>query len=300
MSSPAEKPVGVIGLGLLGSAIARRLLGGGFEVVGLDLDPGRAGALGIESPASPGELAARVGSIVLCLPGSPEVEEVCTGGGGILEAGERIVELVVDCTTGDPLRSEAVAGKMADAGISFVEAEVSGSSELFARGEAALLAGASPEALERASGILDVLSPVVFHLGPVGSGARMKLVSNLVVGLNRLVLAEAVNLAEKSGVSPSHLLEVLRAGPGHSRALELKGRKMVEGDYEPQARLRQHLKDVELILDLGRRADARLPLSELHREILERGIGEGLGEADNSAVVEVLRKLSGPREEDEA
>lgn len=300
MPGPNRKPVGVIGLGLLGTVIARRLLDAGFEVVGLDKAPGRVEDLGIEAVASVAEMAARVDSIVLCLPGSPEVEEVCTADGGILGARERRVELVVDCTTGDPLRSEAVAAQMADAAIAFVEAGVSGSSELFGRGEAALLAGASPEAIEAARGILDALSPVVFHLGPVGSGARMKLVSNLVVGLNRLVLAEAVNLAEKAGIPASHLLEVLRSGPGHSRAVELKGRKMAEGDYEPEARLAQHLRDVELILDLGRRVDAQLPLSTLHRELLERAVGEGLGELDNSAVVEVLRKLSGPQEKDEA
>ena len=103
-----------------------------------------------------------------------------------------------------------------------------------------------------------------------------------------------------AGIPASHLLEVLRSGPGHSRAVELKGRKMAEGDYEPEARLAQHLRDVELILDLGRRVDAQLPLSTLHRELLERAVGEGLGELDNSAVVEVLRKLSGPQEKDEA
>ena len=297
MSSATEKAIGVVGLGLLGSAIARRLLAGGFELIGLDLDPGPCVELGIEPAGSPEELAARVSSVVLCLPGSSEVEEVCDG---ILDAAEAGAGLVVDCTTGDPLRSEAVASRMAAAGIAFVEAEVTGSSRLFERGEAALLVGASGEAIGQAAALLDALSPVVFHLGEVGSGARMKLVSNLVVGLNRLVLAEAVSLAEKVGVSPAHLLEVLRSGPGHSRALELKGRKMVEGDYDPEARLAQHLKDVELILELGGGVDAPLPLSRLHRELLERGVADGLGDLDNSSIVEVLRKGSGAEESKDA
>ena len=185
---------------------------------------------------------------------------------------------------------------MGGAGIAFVEAEVSGSSELMLSGEAALLVGAEPGSLEAAAELLDALSPVVFHLGPVGAGAKMKLVSNLAVGLNRLVLAEALYLAERVGVEPGALLEVLRAGPGHSRAGELKGGKMVKSDYSPEARLAQHLKDVELILDLGDAAGADLPLSRLHRELLARGVEEGLGELDNSSIIEVLR--NSPARED--
>ena len=287
---------GMIGLGLLGSAIAQRLLEHGLEVVGFDIDPGRAPELGIETADSPAQLAARVERIVLCLPDSAAVEEVCGGSSGLLSAAGSRLELVIDCTTGDPDRSEALAGRMGEAGIAFVEAEVSGSSELMLSGEAALLVGAEPGSLEAAAELLNALSPVVFHLGPVGAGAKMKLVSNLAVGLNRLVLAEALYLAERVGVEPGSLLEVLRAGPGHSRAVELKGGKMVKSDYSPEARLAQHLKDVELILDLGNAAGADLPLSRLHRELLARGVEEGLGDLDNSSIIEVLR--NSPARED--
>ncbi|MCH2363267.1 MAG: NAD(P)-dependent oxidoreductase [Planctomycetes bacterium] len=287
---------GMIGLGLLGSAITQRLLEHGLEVVGFDIEPGRALELGIETADSPAQLAARVERIVLCLPDSDAVEEVCGGSAGLLSAAASRLELVIDCTTGDPDRSEALAGRMGGAGIAFVEAEVSGSSELMLSGEAALLVGAEPGSLEAAAELLDALSPVVFHLGPVGAGAKMKLVSNLAVGLNRLVLAEALYLAERGGVEPGALLEVLRAGPGHSRAGELKGGKMVKSDYSPEARLAQHLKDVELILDLGDAAGADLPLSRLHRELLARGVEEGLGELDNSSIIEVLRNI--PARED--
>lgn len=243
----------------------------------------------METADSPAQLAERVERVVLCLPDSDAVEEVCGGSAGLLSAAASRLELVIDCTTGDPDRSEALAGRMGGAGIAFVEAEVSGSSELMLSGEAALLVGAEPGSLEAATELLDALSPLVFHLGPVGAGAKMKLVSNLVVGLNRLVLAEAVYLAERVGVSPGALLEVLRAGPGHSRALELKGEKMLKSDYAPAARLAQHLKDVELILGLGSAAGVELPLSRLHLDLLSQGVAEGLGELDNSSIIEVLR-----------
>ena len=280
---------GVIGLGLLGSAIVQRLEERGFAVIGFDVDSARATELGVTQASSPAELATRVERLVLCLPDSDAVEEVCFGVDGLLPGAGSRLGLILDCTTGEPERSEAFAVRCEEAGVAFVEAEVSGSSEMLLRGEAALLVGAEGDGLEAAEELLDALSPIVFHLGAVGAGAKMKLVSNLVVGLNRLVLAEAVYLAERADVSPGALLEVLRAGPGASRALELKGDKMLKSDYAPVARLAQHLKDVELILGLGSAAGAELPLSRLHRDLLSQGVEEGLGELDNSSIIEVLR-----------
>ena len=113
----------------------------------------------------------------------------------------------------------------------------------------------------------------------------MKLVVNLVLGLNRAALAEGLAFARACGFNPADALKILAAGPAYSRAMDTKGRKMLEHDFTPQARLSQHLKDVRLILAAGASTGARLPLSEVHRRLLEQVERAGFGDADNSAIL---------------
>src|SRR5262249_57435997 len=128
----------------------------------------------------------------------------------------------------------------------------------------------------------------VFHVGPCGSGARMKLVVNLVLGLNRAVLAEGLSFARAVGVEPRHALELLKAGTAYSRVMDTKGEKMLRRDFRPQAKLSQHLKDVRLILSLGKKAGAKLPLSMRHLKLLEQLKVAGCGEMDNSAIIKAF------------
>jgi 3-hydroxyisobutyrate dehydrogenase-like beta-hydroxyacid dehydrogenase len=117
----------------------------------------------------------------------------------------------------------------------------------------------------------------------------MKLVTNLVLGLNRAALAEGLAFAQAVGVEPEAALEVLEGSLAYSRVMDAKGRKMVEGDFTPQARLSQHLKDVRLMLRAAAGAGLTLPLSEAHRRLLERAEELGWGDRDNSAVINAIR-----------
>ena len=117
----------------------------------------------------------------------------------------------------------------------------------------------------------------------------MKLVVNLVLGLNRAVLAEGLCFAERSGVDPHQALEVLRAGPAYSRVMETKANKMLDGDFTPQARLAQHWKNVRLILSAGEWSGATLPLSTLHDQLLSGLIQSGFGDLDNSAIIKAFQ-----------
>ena len=130
-------------------------------------------------------------------------------------------------------------------------------------------------------------------MGPSGKGAEAKLIVNLVLGLNRLVLAEGLVLAQKTGVDIDVLLDVFKMGGAYSRVMDIKGEKMITGDFTTQAALDQHLKDVELILDLSARTETPLPVTGLHAQLLRTGVALGLAEQDNSAIVEVLRKMAG-------
>ena len=173
--------------------------------------------------------------------------------------------------------------------MAYLDATISGSSQVLQTGEAVFLVGGTVTDFERCADLWRVLAGKVFHTGPVGSGARQKLVSNLVLGLNRAALAEGLVFAEALGLDPAQTLHLLRESLAYSKIMDTKGVKMLGRDYTPQARLSQHLKDVRLILASAAEGGLTLPLSEAHRQILERAEELGWGEFDNSALVEALR-----------
>ena len=224
------------------------------------------------------------------------VDSVVEGPDGLVEtlhAGDTIV----DTTTADPERTKALAARLRDRGVAFVDATVLGSSAQATERDVVIMAGGSAEALAGCADILAAFSDHVFHMGEVGKGAETKLIVNLVLGLNRLVLAEALVLGRKANIDMDSLLAVLRGGAAYSRVMDTKGRKMLDGDFEPQARLAQHLKDVGLILEFGARTNTPLPLSALHQQILRSGVAQGIGDLDNSAVIRVLEAMAGIRRE---
>jgi 3-hydroxyisobutyrate dehydrogenase-like beta-hydroxyacid dehydrogenase len=279
-----HRSIGLVGLGLVGSALAERFLDAGLGVVGYDIDPARRRqftTLGGRCAGSAGEVARSCGRTVLSLPTSEVVEEVLGEAGDDLRDGQ----MVLDTTTGDPERSAAVGARLAARGVHYLDAAIAGSSEQVRTAAAVALVGGEPAAYADCGDVFRCFARESFHLGPWGSGARMKLVVNLVLGLNRAVLAEGLAFARACGIDPAEALKVLRAGPAYSRAMDAKGRQMVEHDFRPQARLAQHLKDVQLILAVARRTGAAVPLSELHRDLLERLTAAGLGDADNAAVI---------------
>jgi 3-hydroxyisobutyrate dehydrogenase-like beta-hydroxyacid dehydrogenase len=282
-------PLGLIGVGLVGTAIAERLLGAGWTVIGWDLDPGRRSALGVAGGTVAGGVAdvfEASDRILLSLPTDEVVAAVLRDADGSLRAGQAIV----DTSTGAPESAVEQARRLSALGVSYLDATVSGSSQQLRDGEAVLLVGADEAAFRACYDLFSSLASTTFHTGPPGSGARMKLVTNLVLGLNRAALAEGLAFAEAVGVDPSAALEVLRGSLAYSRAMDAKGRKMIEADFAPQARLSQHLKDVRLILRAAGDRGRPLPLSEAHRSLLERAEAAGWGDLDNSAIIKVLRE----------
>jgi len=281
------KSIGLVGLGLLGSALAERLLSRGWSVSGFDVDAERCDALSHSGGVALAGLSdvAAFDVIVLSLPTSQVVAEVVSSIKGELRAGQTIV----DTTTGNPADVESVADVLADSGVDYLDATVGGSSQQARDGDAIIMAGGSVDAFDRCRGLFDDLSIRTFHLGTAGSGSRMKLAVNLVLGLNRAVLAEGLAYAESIGLDPAATLEVLKAGPAASAVMTTKGQKMLDREFESQARLAQHLKDVRIILETGSAAGARLPMSGVHRTLLEQLVEAGWGDLDNSAVIEAFR-----------
>ncbi len=285
----ASDKLGIVGLGLLGTALAERLLEGGFQIVGYDLRPEQVENLRRlgGSPAQSGaEVAASCQRLLLSLPTSAIADQVLDEISPRLRAGA----IVIDTTTGAPEEMAAFGARLEGRGVAYLDATVGGSSRQVRAGEAIVICGGQPAAYARCADLFALCCRKAFHVGPCGSGARMKLVLNLVLGLNRAVLAEALEYARACGIDPAEALEILRSGPAYSRVMDTKGAKMLAGDFEPEARLSQHLKDVLLILASGQRCGARLPLSTLHRTLLEQVEAAGDGAADNSAIIKAFRK----------
>jgi 3-hydroxyisobutyrate dehydrogenase-like beta-hydroxyacid dehydrogenase len=281
-------PIGLLGVGLLGAALAERMAKAGLPVLGFDLDRARREPLeraGGRFAAAMHDLSQNCRTLVLCLPDSAVVASALEELGAALQPGM----LVIDATTGDPDATAALAAQLKARAIDYVDATIAGSSEQTRRGEAVVLIGGEPAALERAEHVLHTWSERRFHIGPPGSGARMKLVVNLVLGLNRAVLAEGLSLALACGFDPGQTLEILKSSAAYSAAMDTKGPKMVARDFTPVARLAQHLKDVRLIEEMAQKCGALTPLSRVHEQLLERGVELGLGDADNSAIIEVFR-----------
>ena len=283
----APRSIGLIGLGLLGSAIAERLVGSGYSVRGFDIDESRRAnldALGGSPERSAEEVARKCDSLLLSLPDSGVVASVLARIDSALRTGSTIM----DTTTGAPEDAVAFGEALARNGRHYLDTTVGGSSDQVRRHEAIVIAGGNEAALARCLPVLQCFGRKVFHTGPCGSGASMKLVVNLVLGLNRAALAEGLAFATGSGLARQQALEILKAGPAYSKAIDRKGHKMLSGDFEPEARLSQHLKDVRLILASGRRNGVRLPLSQQHAALLERAEALGFGSADNSAVIKAF------------
>jgi len=275
--------IGIVGLGLLGTALAERLMVSGFRVAGFDIEPQRRDALsqlGAAAVEAATDLAG-CSRILFSLPDAGVSAQVVSQIEDRLQPGT----IVIDTTTGDPRQMAALGERLADRGVSYLDAAIGGSSAQCRRGDVIVLAGGDADAFHDCGDLFATFAKQAFHLGPCGCGARMKLVLNLVLGLNRAALAEGLSLAGRFGIDPHRALDVLKSGPAYSSAMDAKGEKMIAGDFTPQARLAQHLKDVRLILENGRNVDAHLPLSELHRALLEQLVQRGLGDADNSAVI---------------
>lgn len=273
---------GIIGLGLMGRAMAARLRGAGFELLGWDRDAERLDefvrtGLG-RAAAGEDEVFRECSRIILSLPDSDVVNRVLQNGARVLQAGQ----IIIDTSTGDPSSAGSLGVALQEQGAYYLDATISGSSVQVADGSAVLMVGGDDTAFAACGDLFAMLGAKAFHTGPCGSGAKMKLVTNLVLGLNRAALAEGLAFARDLDLDPVRTLEIMRGSMAWSRIMDTKGAKMLTRDFTPQARLSQHLKDVRLMLSA---AKTKLPLTEAHRELLERAESLGCGDLDNSAII---------------
>lgn len=294
------KQIGIVGVGLVGNALADRLLAAGFEPIGFDRDPAAAqrfSARGLPCAQSLDALLDLTQTLILAVFDTGDVERIAN----VILASTRVPETfgLIDCSTGDPDRIAVLAERLRQSRIAYLEAPLSGSSEQIARGDAMLLIGADVADLARYSALLRAISPRQFVMGKPGMAARAKLATNLVLGLNRAVLAEGMVFAERMGIPRARFLELVLGTPARSDAALVKGQRMVDEHFEPpQSRIRQHLKDVELMLAAAAQRGQKLPLSETHANLMRAAMNAGDGELDNAAIIrQFARAHTNPNED---
>jgi 3-hydroxyisobutyrate dehydrogenase-like beta-hydroxyacid dehydrogenase len=282
--------IGIAGLGLLGSALAHRLIASGFTPKGYDPDAAKVAALAKAGGIAGGlDEVARCDVVLLAVFDTNQVEDVV--GNALLPALNPGVPKIVLCAaTCDPDRIAVLVEKVAPLGLSMIETPVSGSSGQVRNGEGVGLLGGDRDVIDSVADIIDAIYPKWFYMGPAGNGGRAKLAINHLLGLNRLVLAEGLVFAERLGLDPRSFLDVARQSAAYSQVMDIKGPKMVSGDYTPQGFIHQSLKDFKLIVEQAGKRGQDMPLASLNAEVLQACLARGEGERDNSAVIEEIRR----------
>ena len=289
-----NRTIGFVGLGLMGSGMARNLIEAGFRVIGYDLDSEKVAAFtapGDHKSEDPGAMAAHADVIILSLPNSNVVNDVVLKTLRLKETGRENL-ILIDTTTADPGMSKTLASQLQKRGITMFDATISGTSKMCAEKNITFMVGGDKTVFQQCDTIFSAMAVQTFYLGSNGSGALMKLIVNLVLGLNRMVLAEGLSLGKRAGVDTEQMLDVLKNSAAYSKAIDMKGQKMSRADFIPaEGKLAFHLKDVRLMLDLSRQLNFPLPLSCLHAQALTSLVAKGRGEWDNAAIISFYNDL---------
>ena len=289
----SQSAVAVVGLGLIGTSLAKRLLDAGFVVHGYDVDAARVAnfeKLGGRAAATLRDVARAARTIVLSVFNTDQVEAVVEGRAGAAHLELDASHAVVCTSTCDPDRVAVLAARVAERGVRFLEMPLSGNSDQIALGNGIGLVGGTRELMDELAPVLATLCKKYYFLGSAGAAGRGKLAVNLIGGLNRAVMAEGLSFAESMGLELEAFLEVLKASAAYSRTMDNRGLKMIRSDYEPHAKLSQSRKDFALMHSMAERVGQELPLAGLYVELVESCLAHGEGDLDNSAVMKELRR----------
>jgi 2-hydroxy-3-oxopropionate reductase len=287
--------VGFIGLGLMGRPMALNLIKGGHTVTVWARRPAAMAPLaeaGAAIAASPAELAANCEIVISMVGDGPDVEAVMLGQGGVSEGGKPGL-LAIDMSTIAPATARHVAAKLAEKGIDFLDAPVSGGDIGAQNGTLSIMVGGKAEAFERAQAVFVCLGKNIVRIGDTGAGQVTKAANNLVVALSVIAVSEAYCLAEKSGVDPAKVREALLGGFAYSRVLEVHGQRMLDGSFKPGFKAWMHQKDLNIALRSAQDVNVGLPATALAAQLYNATVAQGWGEDDTISVFRLLQKMSG-------
>ena len=288
LNDRGARAVAVVGAGVMGSAIATRLIETGCALSAYDLDPEKIGALaskGARAATSAADAARATTYIITSLNSAKIVESAIFGTNGIANAADSTT-LLIDMSSIDPDATRAMARRLNDlCGARWIDCPLSGGAPGALAGRLTVMAGGSPEDFERARPIMSRLAANYSLMGPLGAGQVTKLVNQVLCAIQFQAVAEAVALAERAGVAADRIPAALAGGRADSRILQEFGAKMARRDYSPTGRLDNMLKDLEGVLALAHATNTRIPVTELITQIHDRFVTAGLGAEDNATLM---------------
>jgi 3-hydroxyisobutyrate dehydrogenase-like beta-hydroxyacid dehydrogenase len=297
MSAAAER-IGFLGLGIMGSRMAANLARAGCELSVWTHTDGKAGRWaaehGAHACATPEQVAAQSDVVISMVVDGAQVESVLLGEAGAIGAA-RAGQLFVDCSTIAPPQTRRIGAALAEAGAALLDAPVTGSSPRAEDGTLTIMVGGAQEDFERARPVLAAMGRLIVHVGELGQGEMLKLINNSLGAANAAAVAEALLLADATGVDLDALVQVVSAGSGASAQLELKSAAMRAHDYTTLFKTDHMLKDVRLCLEEAQRAGVPFPAAAHARDLLSAASGRGHGEQDYAAIVEPAEGLAGRR-----
>lgn len=282
--------VGVIGLGAMGAPIARNLLKGGHTVTVFArrqeaMEP--LIAAGARSAASPAEVADTSDVTITMVTDTAAVEEVALGHLGIAESANQGT-VVVDHSTIDPDGARRISAALKARGIEMIDAPVSGGAAVAAAGTLTIMAGGDERVLDRVRPILECYGDAIVHIGPSGAGQVAKACNQICTIVNTLGAAEAMLMAERCGIDPGKVKDVLMSGFGASRMLDMQAPKMIARDFDGKVESRLHYKDIHIVLAMARALGIQLPASAAAAKVLTELQDRGGARSDTAAVFTVL------------
>ena len=285
--------VGIVGLGLLGGAVASRLRAGGHDVVGYDIAADKVTALvALGGRAAPSAQAVAESAAAVCvvLPSLTSVEDVVLGPRGLAASGAAGAT-IIQMSTISPALTERLAREVTAKGLAFLDCPISGTSAMVERGEGIVFVGGDPSVFGRWRPVLETILPRAVFVGRAGQAMVLKLVANLLVALHSAAAAEALLMARKAGLDLELVLDVLGRSAASSRMLEVRGPLVARGEFPPQMKLDLFMKDLHLIQEAARSVGAPLPLTDVAERLYAAALQAGHGGADLSVVVKALEAM---------
>ena len=288
--------IGFIGLGIMGKPMATNLLAAGLDLTVHSRSAGPVDELvdaGATRASGPAEVAAASDVTITMLPDTPDVEQVLTGAGGVLE-GAAPGSLVIDMSSIDPAPTRAMAETFAARDVAMLDAPVSGGERGAIDATLSIMVGGDDAAVQRAMPLFQALGKTIVHVGPSGAGQVTKACNQLVVAATIEAVAEALLLAERGGVDPAKVREALLGGFAGSKILEVHGQRMLDRTFDPGFRIRLHRKDARIVEEAAVATGTPIPSFAVVADQLQRAVDDGDGELDHSALfVELDRARSG-------